>query len=98
MPGFTSIWAISVIMVSARSSLCVRLRRRCSVFALGLRRGGWRCESEMVAQRRPAVVFAVEASALQLRHDAVDEVVERAGKIRRHDDEAVGEAACEPVL
>ena len=50
-------------------------------------------ETEMVAQGRARVVAAEQPAALQFRHDAIDEIVERAGEMRRQDVEPIGRAA-----
>ena len=52
----------------------------------------------MLAQGRAGVLGAEQAASLQFGHDVVDEVVEPAGQVRRHDVEAVGGALVEPVL
>lgn len=43
----------------------------------------------MIAQGRTFILGAEQTSALQLRHDTIDECVETAGKPREHDVEAV---------
>src|SRR6267154_2865491 len=44
-------------------------------------------EAQVRAQRRAGVFIPVQPAPLQLRDHLVDEVIERAGKIGRHDDE-----------
>src|SRR5712671_808157 len=46
-------------------------------------------QAEILAQRLALVVAPEDAAALQLRHHAVDEVVEPAGQIGEHHGEAV---------
>src|SRR6266851_8831599 len=72
----------------------------CSATSTGLaaRRPFGARETEMIAQRRARIFAPVEAAALQLGHDQVDEVIERAGEIGGHDDEAVRPLGGEPLL
>jgi hypothetical protein len=49
-------------------------------------------QAEMVAQRRPRIVGAEQATFLQDRHHQPGEIVELAGEEGRHDVEAVGGA------
>src|SRR5262245_6920074 len=73
----------------------------CSLIGSGRfqsRRRGWPRQTKVIAQRGPRIVAPEQAAPLQLGHDEVDEIVERARKIGRHDDEAVGHAAGEPLL
>src|SRR5262245_646625 len=55
-------------------------------------------QPEVIAQRGARIVAPEQAAPLQLGHDEVDEIVERARKIRGHDDEPVRHAAGEPLL
>src|SRR5262245_21597320 len=69
---------------------------RSSRFQSG-RRGRPR-QPEVIAQRGARIVAPEQAAPLQLGDDEVDEIVERARKIRGHDDEPVRHAAGEPLL
>src|SRR3979409_2566088 len=55
-------------------------------------------EAEVLAQRRPFVIRAKQAALLQDRHHPLDEVVELAGKERRHHVDAVGGSRAEPAF
>jgi hypothetical protein len=52
----------------------------------------------MGAQRRAGIFVTVQPAPLQFWNDRVNEIVERARKVGRHDDEAVGQAFREPLL
>ena len=52
----------------------------------------------MVAQRGAGIGLAIKAAALKLRNNEVDEVVERARIIGRHDVEPISRALNEPLL
>src|SRR2546421_459452 len=71
----------SAVISKAHRCGLARLRR-----GLPLQRAG-PLEAEVLAQRRAGILGPVQPAALQLGHDAVDEVVERAGEIGRHDHE-----------
>ena len=55
-------------------------------------------QAEMVAQGRALVVAPEQAAALQFRHDAIDEIGEAAGEMRRQDVEPIGRPLDEPFL
>ena len=57
-----------------------------------------RAQAEVLAQGRPLVLAPEQPAVLQDRHDVVDEDVEPARQVRRHDVEAVGGALLEPGL
>ena len=54
--------------------------------------------AEILAQHRPFIFRAKQAAALQFRDDQIDEVVDRAGHMRRQQVEAVGGLLDEPLL
>src|SRR5690349_14313408 len=55
-------------------------------------------QAEVLAQRPAFVLAAEEAAALQLRHHAVDEIVETARQVGEHDGEPVRAVRLEPLL
>jgi hypothetical protein len=52
----------------------------------------------VVSQRGAGILFPVQATPQQLRHHFVDEIVQRTGKVRRLDHEAVETFGFEPFL
>ena len=52
----------------------------------------------MVAQGCALIVAPEQAAALQFRHDAIDELREGAGEMRRQDVEPIGRALDEPFF
>ncbi len=64
-----------------------------------LRRSGYpAAQAEIFAQGFALVVATKQAAPLQFRHHLFDEIVEPAGKIRKHDDEAVAGFGGKPFL
>ena len=52
----------------------------------------------MFAERKARVFSSKDATPLQFGHDLVDELIERGGEIRRHQDEAVASALNKPFF
>ena len=50
----------------------------------------------MAAQCVPRVIRAENIALLQLRDDEINEIVERAREIRRHDNKTVGHSSSKP--
>src|SRR5262245_21906001 len=74
---------------------CVRLEAQADFKSQGC---GWSRQTEVIAQSGSRIVPPEQPPSLQLGHDEAHEVLEGAGKICRHDDEAISHPAREPLL
>src|SRR4029077_1947901 len=55
-------------------------------------------QAEIFPHRRACLFAAEEAAPLQFGNDLIDEIVEAAGQIRKHDRKTVGAFGLEPFL